>query len=99
MGAISSAIGLITGFPIQDTVNKSVSLDAGPMTQLQSQDTTLQAQQTAYTTLAADLLSLEFNTNGLGSQSLYNAQDLTSSNSSALTATAVSGGTVTPGNY
>ena len=43
MGAISSAIGLITGFPIQETVSKLVSLDAGPMDQLQSQDTTLQA--------------------------------------------------------
>jgi flagellar capping protein FliD len=99
MGTISSAIGLITGFPIQDTVSKLVSLDAGPMTQLQAQDTTLNAQQTAYTTLSADLLALEFTSNGLSSSSLYTAQNLTSSNSAALSATAVSGGTVTPGNY
>ena len=91
MGTISSAIGLITGFPIQDTVNKLVSLDAGPMNQLQTEDTTLQAQQTAYTTLSADLLALEYTTNGFDSSSLYTAQTLTSSNSNALTATAVSG--------
>jgi len=99
MGTISSAIGLITGFPIQDTVTKLVSLDAGPMNQLQAQDTTLQAQQTAYTTLSAEMLALENTTNGFDSASLYTAQNLTSSNSAALTATAVSGSSVTPGSY
>ncbi|HEX4142699.1 MAG TPA: flagellar filament capping protein FliD [Pirellulales bacterium] len=99
MGAISSAIGLITGFPIQETVSKLVSLDAGPMDQLQTEDTNLQAQQTAFTALSADLLALEATTNGFDSPSLYTAQNLTSSNSNALTAAAVSGSSVTPGNY
>ncbi|HTU26653.1 MAG TPA: flagellar cap protein FliD N-terminal domain-containing protein, partial [Pirellulales bacterium] len=99
MATISSAIGLITGFPIQETVDKLVSLDAGPMDQLESQDTSLQAKQTAYTTLSADLLALENVTNGFDSSSLYNAQSLTSSNSSLLSAAAISGSTVTPGTY
>ena len=64
MGTISSSTGLVTGLPIQEIVSKLISLDSGPMNQLQTRDTALQASQTAYTTLSAEILALEFTTNG-----------------------------------
>ncbi len=96
-GTISSSTGLISGLNIQNTVNALLAIEAVPRNNLTTENTTLQSQQTAYTTLEAYLSSLESTSNGLTSTGLYTTQSLTSSNSSALTATST--GAVAPGTY
>src|ERR1700722_1202605 len=98
-GTVTSSTGLISGLNIQNTVNALLAIEAAPRNNLQTQNTTLQGQQTAYTQLEAYLEALESTSNGLTATSLYNSQSLTSSNSSVLTATANTGSTVTPGTY
>ena len=71
MGTISSAIGLITGFPIQETVEQAGQPRRRADGSAADRKTPLcKPQQTAYTTLSADLLSLEYTTNGFDSSSL-----------------------------
>jgi flagellar hook-associated protein 2 len=87
MSQLQSSVGLVTGFPIQATVQKLISLDKAPVTALQTQDTTYQNQVTAITQLQALLSSLEVSTNALGQASLYSQTNISSSNPAALTAT------------
>ncbi len=101
MSQIQSSVGLVTGFPIQQTVQKLMALNQAPVTALQSQDTTFQNQQTALEQLQALLASLEVSTNALGQSSLYSQTNITSSNSSVLTATTDPNSTTQPatGNF
>ena len=87
MSQLQSSVGLVTGFPIQATVQKLMALNQAPVTALQTQDTTYQNQVTAITQLQALLSSLEVSTNALGQASLYSQTNITSSNPAALTAT------------
>ena len=66
MSQLQSSVGLVTGFPIQATVQKLMALNQAPVTALQTQDTTYQNQVTAITQLQALLSSLEVSTNALG---------------------------------
>lgn len=99
MSQISSGVGLVTGFPIASTVQKLISLDSGPVTNLSNQNTSLTNQSTAFTELEAQLTAIQTATQQLSSSSTYSASSVTSSDSSALTATPASTGTVTPGTY
>jgi flagellar hook-associated protein 2 len=101
MSQIQSSVGLVTGFPIASTVQKLMALNQAPVTALQTQDTTYQSQETAIEQLQALLSSLEVSTNALGQTSLYNQTNITSSNSSALTAATNPNSTATPalGNF
>ena len=101
MSQIQSSVGLVTGFPIQATVQKLMALNQQPVTALQNQDTTYQNQETALEQLQALLASLEVSTNALGQSSLYSQTNITSSNTSVLTAAANPSSTATPalGNF
>ncbi|HEX4000452.1 MAG TPA: flagellar filament capping protein FliD [Pirellulales bacterium] len=101
MSQIQSSVGLVTGFPIAATVQKLMALNQEPVTALQNQDTTYQNQETAIEQLQALLSSLEVSTNALGQSSLYSQTNITSSNSSVLTAATNPNSTATPalGNF
>jgi flagellar capping protein FliD len=101
MSQLQSSVGLVTGFPIAATVQKLMALNQEPVTALQTQDTTDQSKETAIEQLQALLSSLEVSTNALGQTSLYTQTNITSSNSSALTATTNANSTATPalGNF
>jgi flagellar capping protein FliD len=101
MSQIQSSVGLVTGFPIQATVQKLMALNQEPVTALQTQDTTYQNQQTALEQIQALLASLEVSTNAVGQSSLYSQTNITSSNSSVLTASTDPNSTATPalGNF
>ena len=86
MGTISSSVGLLSGFPIQDTVDKLVKLQAAPRDSLAAADKRLQQKQAAYTKLTALVLGLQFSTNRLATSSLYGAKTATAS-SNALSVT------------
>lgn len=101
MSQIQSSVGLVTGFPIQSTVQKLTALDQEPITALQNEDTTDQNQETALQELQSLLESLEVSTNALGQSSLYTQTNITSSDSSVLTATTDPNSTTQPttGNF
>jgi flagellar hook-associated protein 2 len=99
MGQIQSSVGLLSGFPVQDTVDKLIQIASIPMNNLQNETKTLQSEQTADTTLSSLLLALQFEGNQLGSSDLYNSTQATSSNNSALLASVPIDGNPTPGAY
>ncbi|REK27007.1 MAG: hypothetical protein DWQ42_08080 [Planctomycetota bacterium] len=88
MGRITTNIGLITGFPIQDTVDQLVALQARPIELLAERNTTLSAQQTALTELTAQLVSLQLNTDRLSLPGLYSQRSVSSSNTSVISVNA-----------
>jgi flagellar hook-associated protein 2 len=87
MGRISTNIGLITGFPITETVDKLVSLEARSRDLLVAKNKTIESQKNAVTQLTALLISLQFTTNKLTTASLYQQRTVTSSNEDLLTVT------------
>ncbi|MEX0586527.1 MAG: flagellar cap protein FliD N-terminal domain-containing protein, partial [Pirellulales bacterium] len=97
MGRISSGIGLITGIPIKDTVEQLIAIQARPRDLLRSRTDRLTQQQTAITDLTARVLAVQLAADHLGSEALYGAVDVTSSDDDFLTATAT--GDVAPGSY
>jgi flagellar hook-associated protein 2 len=87
MGTIQSNIGLITGTPIGETVTKLMELAAKPRNMLAERTKTLQEEQVAVTELSARLLSVQYVTDNLGKEDLFDKRDVTSSNEAALSAT------------
>ena len=100
MGRITASTGLITGFPIASTVSQLIQLESGPVNNLTAQNTTLQNQQTALTQIEAQLIALQSAGRNLAQASLYNQETVTSSNTTALSATINTSGTPPQlGNY
>lgn len=81
MGRISTNIGLITGFPIKDTVDQLVALQERPRDLLVGRNEELAEQQTALTDLTALLVSLQLNTNELAKNDLFSQRTVNSTNS------------------
>lgn len=97
MGRISTNVGLASGFPIQETVDKLVTLHAGPRNQLQAKNKKLQDEQVAFTSLTAMLIALQSTTNRLSSATLYESRTASSSLPDALGVTV--SGQPSVGNY
>jgi len=87
MARIQTNIGLITGIPIGDTVDQLIEVAARPRDMLVERTDELQGEQVAINSLAALLLSVQFVSNKLGSESLFDKRAVTSSNTDVLTAT------------
>jgi len=88
MGRITTNVGLITGFPIKDTVEQLVQLQAIPRDNLLDRNSNLVEQQTALTDLTAQLVSLKLNTDKLGLSSIYGQRNVTSSDTSIISVSA-----------
>jgi flagellar hook-associated protein 2 len=99
MGQIQSSVGLLSGFPVQDTVDKLIQIASTPMNNLSSRTKQLQAAQTADTQLSSLLLAFQFESNQLGSTDLYQTKQATSSNNSALSAAVTLDGNRATGTY
>ena len=84
MGRIQSSIGLVTGVPIQDTVDKLMALAAKPRDLLSARIEALQTEQAAVTELTALLASVQYVAKNLGKEKLYLARSAASSDSAAL---------------
>lgn len=85
MGQFQSSVGLITGIPIQDTVNQLMQIAAIPRNTLQSRTDALTAERTALEQVTSLLLGVRFSAGTLNSSNLYTATKATSSNESLLT--------------
>lgn len=84
MGRIQSSIGLVTGVPIQETVDKLMALAARPRDLLQDRIKALQTEQAAVTELTALLASVQYVAKNLAKDKLYLARSAASSDSAAL---------------
>ncbi len=79
MGAITSNIGLITGIPITDTVDKLLSIQARPRDALAARTEDLRQRQVALTDLSASILALQISVKSLGKSSIFQQRSATSS--------------------
>jgi flagellar hook-associated protein 2 len=86
MGRISSSIGLITGIPIQDTVDKLMEVSARPRDMLKDRTDTLGKQRVAVTELMAKLLAVQFSAKNLGKDAVFQQKTAATSNASLLDA-------------
>ena len=87
MSRIQSNIGLITGVPIGDTVDKLMAIAARPRDLLKTRTDTFKQEQTALTSLTAMLLAVKYVGDNLGKDELYAKREVTSSDPAALAAT------------
>lgn len=99
MTSIQSSTGIVTGIPIQDTVDKLMALAAQPKDTLTSRTKTLESQRVAVTQLTSLLVAFQFETTNLGSESLFDSRQATSSDSNALAASVNDSATPPIGNY
>lgn len=99
MGRIQSSMGLITGIPIEETVNKLMALATQPKTILSNRNQQLQSEKLAIQQLSSLVLAFKFEADKLGSTSLFDSKQATSSDTTALTAAVATGGSPAVGNY
>lgn len=99
MSRIQSSIGLVTNIPIEDTVNKLMSIAARPRTLLSNRTKQLEAEKLAVTQLTTLLAAFQFETGQLGNASLFDAKTATSSNTAALSVAIALGGNPVAGSY
>jgi flagellar hook-associated protein 2 len=78
MGRIQSNIGLITGVPIEETVNQLMQLNSLPRNRLFERNTELGREQAALTSLTTLVIGVQLTTDRLGQQSLFNARSVAS---------------------
>ena len=97
MGRIQSSIGLITGVPIQETVDQLMALAGRPRELLVARTKDLQTQQTAIAELLAKTLALQLAGDRLGKSSIFKKNTATSSHPDLLSATVT--GEPAAGNY
>src|SRR5438128_2701363 len=98
MTSIQSSTGLITGIPIQDTVDKLMALASQSKDNLTNRTKDLQNQKLADTQLSTLVAAFQFEAKQLGTTSLFEARQATSSDS-ALSAAVATDGNPAPGNY
>lgn len=99
MSRIQSSVGLITGIPIEDTVNKLMVLAAQPRTMLSNRTSDLKSQKLAITQLSTLMVALQFETKQLGATNLFESRQATSNDTAALTASVAAGKSPAIGNY
>jgi len=91
MPSIQSSIGLITGVPIQDTVDQLISISAIPRNRLQARNNLLQSEQVAIAQLTSMALGLQLAASQLGKDALFDERTVTSSDTSLLAASVSDG--------
>jgi flagellar hook-associated protein 2 len=99
MSRITSSVGLITGIPIEETVNKLMAVAARPRELVARRAQAMDAERLAVTKLTSLMLAFEFETNRLAAPSLFQAKTATSSDKSAIQATITSGASPALGSY
>ena len=97
MGRIQSSVGLVTGIPITDTVEQLLAFSARPRDLLVSRNEKLQAERVAVSELTALVIGVQFAIDNLGSSSIFDEREVSSSDESLISTTAT--GTPAPGVY
>lgn len=99
MGRITTSVGLSTGFPIVDTVDKLIAVEGRQRDQLTAQSQKLTNQKNAYTQLTALAVGLQLTAVRLASASLYNQRTAATSNDTLITAKVNDGASPAIGQY
>ncbi len=99
MSRIQSSVGLITGIPIEETVNKLMAIAARPRELLVERGKALDAERLAINQLSSLMLAFEFEVNKLASPDLFQTKAVTSSDETILKAKLADGGNPAIGNY
>lgn len=99
MSQIQSSVGLITGIPIEDTVNQLMQVAGRPRDTLLARTNELAAERSALDQVGALLLGFRFSATNLSATSLFSASLASSSDSSVLSVTAGTDPPPQPGAY
>ena len=99
MSSIQTNVGLITGIPIQDTVDQLIQISAIPRDNLINRTQGLASEQAAVDQLSSLVLGLQFSLSSFSSSSTFGARSASSSNSSAVGVSVASGGSPAIGSY
>jgi flagellar hook-associated protein 2 len=99
MAGITSTTGLITGIPIQDTVDKLIAAASKPKDNLTARNTDLQSQQSATAQLSALVSAFQFEVNTIKSGGVFDSKSITSSDTDVLTAALQKNGKPAAGTY
>lgn len=99
MGRIQSSVGLITGIPIEETINKLMAVAARPKDLLTERTKSVDAERVAVTHLSSLVLAFQFEVNRLSSADLFQAKTVTSSDTTSLRATLTGSGTPPDGTF
>ena len=97
MGQITSSVGLISGLDTEDIIAQLIALESRPKVQIQQRNQVLEAQQTAYQTVNAQLLALRGASTRLVSNDAFESTTATSSDEAIATVSSGVGAAV--GNY
>ncbi|GIX01188.1 MAG: hypothetical protein KatS3mg112_0125 [Thermogutta sp.] len=84
MGRIQSNVGLITGVPIGDTVDKLMQIESKPRDNLQEANKKIDAERSAITELSALLMAVQYPVKNLGKTTIFDKRTASSSNDAAL---------------
>ncbi|HEX2477311.1 MAG TPA: flagellar filament capping protein FliD [Lacipirellulaceae bacterium] len=99
MSRIQSSVGLITGIPIEETVNKLMAIAARPRELMVNRNKLIESERLAITKLTSLMLAFEFEVNKLSTDKLFQAKTVTSSDESLISAKLAEGGNPALGNY
>ncbi len=99
MTRIQSSVGLISGIPIQETVDQLMRVAAQPKNLVTNRTRLLESEKLAITQLTSLLVAFRFESNQLGTETLFDAKQVSTSNTAALAATVATGGKPTTGSY
>lgn len=99
MAGLSSSTGLITGIPIQDTVDKLMKVASQPHDLLDTRNKTLQSEQLAVSRLSSLVLAFKFDADKLGKASLFQTKAAASSDTTVLNASVTANGNPPAGSY
>ena len=97
MSLVSSSVGLVSGLNYQALVTALTAPAQAAITTLQGQDQTTKSQETAVSTLVANLLPLTTSATNMGTASNFNALTVQNSDTSQMTVTTTTGAKA--GNY
>src|SRR5262245_49110366 len=99
MSRIQSSTGLITGIPIEETVNKLMQVATQPRINLDNRTKALQSERLAVSNLSSLVLAFQFEVNRFGKDSLFQTKAVASSDKDVVTASLQTGGNPAVGSY
>ena len=94
MSAAASINGIVSGLDTSTIISELVSAESAQENTLKTQQTTLQTQLSTWQSINTDLLSLQTAASALAKPSSFDAQTVTSSDSSIITGTTDSTATI-----
>lgn len=97
MGRITSSVGLVTGVPIQDTVDQLIAISGRPRDLLVQRTERLQTEQLGIAELTAATISVQLAIQGLRTESFFDTKNLSVSDDALLSASIT--GTPAVGSY